>query len=164
MIIKTIRILYISIAGNTRNFVENLEDYAEDQHQKNSDQPLIELTEISDQSDFADEKSPYFVFVPTYLDGGNGIDNGVKELMTNTMGEYVAYDHNADYCMGIVGSGNRNFNIQFCLTARRYAERFDVPEIAEYELRGTDRDVSRVYQTMIKRAREYEDEQATAKK
>ncbi|KRK57495.1 hypothetical protein IV48_GL000635 [Fructilactobacillus fructivorans] len=66
--------------------------------------------------------------------------------------------------MGIVGSGNRNFNIQFCLTARRYAERFDVPEIAEYELRGTDRDVSRVYQTMIKRAREYEDEQATAKK
>ena len=34
--------------------------------------------------------------VPTYLDGGNGIDNGVKELMTTAMGDYLAEGENAD--------------------------------------------------------------------
>lgn len=68
--------------------------------------------------------------------------------MTNTLGEYIDYGNNARHCLGIVGSGNKNFNEQYCLTARRYAKQFDVPFVADYELRGTDSDVVRIYETL----------------
>lgn len=145
LILAAIRILYISISGNTRNFVNNLQNYAKQLHADDDANPLIELTEISDQSDFADEKENFFAFVPTYLDGGNGIDNGVKEMMTNSLGEYIDYHNNARRCIGVIGSGNKNFNDQYCLTAKRYAQKFNTELTTDFELRGTDRDVMRVY-------------------
>ncbi|ANZ57517.1 ribonucleotide reductase assembly protein NrdI [Fructilactobacillus lindneri] len=153
---KPIRILFISIEGNTRSFIEDLTEYAKKQHQENAVNPLISTTEISDQTDFADETSNYFVFVPTYLDGGDGVDTGVKELMTNTMGEYLAYHQNASYCLGVIGSGNKNFNLQYCLTAKRYSRQFQVPFITDYELRGTNRDVIRIYTDLVERTKEVE--------
>lgn len=148
------RILYISIEGNTRNFIEHLTDYAAAQHATDPNLPTITATEISDATDLTAETSPYFCFVPTYLNGGNGIDNGVKELMTNVLGEYIAYGNNARYLLGVVGSGNRNFNEQYCLTAKRYAQKFNAPFIANYELRGVPADEQRVYQAMVKRLKE----------
>ncbi|MBW4803362.1 class Ib ribonucleoside-diphosphate reductase assembly flavoprotein NrdI [Loigolactobacillus coryniformis] len=145
---EPIRILYISISGNTRAFVEDLQEYAEQQHRTAADQPLITLKEISEASPLADETAPYFAFVPTYLDGGNGIDNGVKELLTNVLGEYIGYNANRQFCLGVVGSGNRNFNEQYCLTAKRYARDFGFPVIGDYELRGTPTDVKRIYATL----------------
>lgn len=133
--LSPIKILFISIEGNTRAFVKNLASYAAGMHDQDADNPLVESKEISEQTDFADETDPYFAFVPTYLDGGNGIDNGVKELMTNALGEYIAYNDNSKLCHGIVGSGNKNFNEQYCLTAKRYASQFNVPFLADYELR-----------------------------
>ncbi|WP_290033580.1 class Ib ribonucleoside-diphosphate reductase assembly flavoprotein NrdI [Ligilactobacillus cholophilus] len=143
-----INILYISIEGNTKAFIEKLEDYAVDLNKKDPANPLINAKEIDDTTPFENETQQYFVFVPTYLDGGNGIDNGVKELMTNALGEYISYDNNANLCLGIIGSGNRNFNQQYCLTARRYAQEFNVPFLDNYELRGTKNDVERIYQTL----------------
>ncbi|MCI2020509.1 MAG: class Ib ribonucleoside-diphosphate reductase assembly flavoprotein NrdI [Lentilactobacillus buchneri] len=145
-----IKILFISIEGNTRSFIKDLTKYAVGMHDQDSSNPLVISKEISDQSDFEDESDPFFAFVPTYLDGGNGIDNGVKELMTNTLGEYIAYGKNASLCHGIVGSGNKNFNEQYCLTAKRYASQFNVPFLADYELRGTGRDVERIYKLLTK--------------
>lgn len=148
-----IHLLYISIAGNTQSFVDDLIDYAEKMHQIDSDNPLISEKEITDETDFADETDPYFTFVPTYLDGGNGIDNGVKELMTNALGEYIAYHNNRRLCMGVVGSGNRNFNEQYCLTARRYAQDYGFEMIDDYELRGNSKDCERIYNNMSERVR-----------
>ncbi|WP_429971578.1 class Ib ribonucleoside-diphosphate reductase assembly flavoprotein NrdI [Fructilactobacillus sp. Tb1] len=151
---KPIRFLYISIAGNTRNFAENLADYAKEQHAQDANLPLVNITEISDQTDFANETEPYFASVPTYLDGGDGIGSGVTELMTNTLGEYIGYKDNAKACLGIIGSGNKNFNAQYCLTAKRYSKQFNVPFLADFELRGTDRDVKRIYDDLIERTKE----------
>jgi len=151
---QPLRILFISIEGNTRNFVTNLTAYAAQQHANDASLPTIDALEISEVSDFVDETQPYFCFVPTYLNGGNGIDNGVKELMTNVMGEYIAYNHNAQQLIGVVGSGNRNFNEQYCLTAKRYATQFNAPFVANYELRGVPRDETRVYDALVARARE----------
>ncbi|KRM93351.1 class Ib ribonucleoside-diphosphate reductase assembly flavoprotein NrdI [Lentilactobacillus senioris] len=153
---EPIRLLYISIEGNTRSFADKLQNYANGMHDQNSKYPQVELKEISDQSDFENETQPYFISVPTYLTGGNGIDSGVTELMTNSFGEYLAYNDNAKYCWGVIGSGNRNFNEQYCLTARRYAEAFDAPFIADFELRGTGRDVERIYQILIAETQKHE--------
>lgn len=143
---KKINILYSSIEGNTKAFINKLIDYSEDKDY------TINATEIDDASELPseDEKiDSYFVFVPTYLDGGNGIDNGVKELMTNSLGEYIEDLDNGSHCIGIVGSGNRNFNQQFCLTAKRYARKFKSPLLDYYELRGTEADVKRISETLL---------------
>ena len=48
--ITNLSILYISLAGNTRSFVSDLQDYAQQQHTTNPALPTISLTEISDAS------------------------------------------------------------------------------------------------------------------
>ncbi len=150
---STINILYISIEGNTRSFVNKLQEYAKSLHDMDESAPNINLKEVSEQTDFDNEQSNYFAFVPTYLDGGNGIDNGVKELMTNALGEYIDYGNNARHCLGVIGSGNRNFNEQYCLTAKRYAKKFNTPFLADYELRGTGADVERIYKLLVATAK-----------
>lgn len=143
-------ILYISIEGNTRAFLHRMQEFAKQQHILNPDNPLIKLKEIGPQDAPAQESAPFFVFVPTYLTGGNGIDNGFTEIMTNALGEYIEDGHNAKYCVGVVGSGNRNFNEQYCLTARKYAQIFDAPFLDNYELRGTTVDTERIYNVLAR--------------
>lgn len=142
---EPIRILFCSISGNTRNFVSKLSAYAKNQHLNDVSAPLIVGTEITDLTPFDNENQPYFVCVPTYLSGGNGIDSGVTELMTNTLGEYITYQDNARLVKGIIGSGNRNFNEQYILTARRYAHMTNSDVVADYELRGNPTDIARIY-------------------
>lgn len=64
--------------------------------------------------------------------------------MTTPLGDFIAAHDNYKYCYGIVGSGNRNFNHQFCLTAKQYAKRFGFPVLDEFELRGTSSDIERI--------------------
>lgn len=144
-------IIYISIEGNTRSFLTRMQTYAKQQHSFNSENPLLNLKEVTDQTEPAEEKEPFFVFVPTYLDGGDGITSGFNEIMTNSLGEYIAYGDNAKQCIGVVGSGNRNFNEQYCLTARKYAKQFDAPFLADYELRGTSQDIEVIYGRLTNR-------------
>lgn len=138
-------ILYISIEGNTRSFIKRLTGFAKQQSMISEDNPLIAAREIGPETIPASESKPFFVFIPTYLTGGNGIDSGYTEIMTNALGEYIEEGNNAKYCIGVVGSGNRNFNEQYCLTARKYAHLFNAPFLDSYELRGTSRDVERIY-------------------
>ncbi|MDT2759571.1 class Ib ribonucleoside-diphosphate reductase assembly flavoprotein NrdI [Enterococcus xiangfangensis] len=141
-------ILYISISGNTRAFVKRLIAYAEEQHQLAAENPLIAAKEISENTPFAVETTPFFTFVPTYLEGGNGVDNGDTEILTEVMRDYLEYENNYQKCLGVVGSGNKNFNYQYCLTAKQYSQAFDFPFLADYELRGTPADAQRVYQIL----------------
>lgn len=146
---QPIRILFCSISGNTRNFIAKLSTYAKEQNQLNTTNPLIKGVEINDLTPFTTETTPYFVCVPTYLSGGNGIDSGVTELMTNTLGEYIMYQNNHNLVQGIIGSGNRNFNEQYILTARRYAQMTNSDVVADYELRGNPQDVARIYNILV---------------
>ncbi len=138
-------ILYLSISGNTRAFAKNIEAYAKKQHTEHPEMPEISLKEIHENSPFEKETDPFFTFVPTYLDGGNGLDNGDTEILTETLREYLEYEENYALCLGVVGSGNKNFNNQYCLTAKQYAKKFGFLFLADYELRGTPSDVERVY-------------------
>lgn len=146
-------ILYTSISGNTRAFIAHLEEYAEKQHQLAAENPLITSKEISENSPFEKENTPFFAFVPTYLEGGNGVDNGDTEILTEVLREYLEYEENYQKCLGVVGSGNKNFNYQYCLTAKQYSEAFGFPFLADYELRGTTVDCQRIYKILKKTAK-----------
>lgn len=146
---KDIHVLYISISGNTRAFVKKLTEYAKNQQANNPQAPKIISQEIHLQTTPTTITTPFFAFVPTYLEGGNGIDNGDVEILTEPLRNFLRYQDNATYCLGVIGSGNRNFNHQYCLTAKQYAEEFQVPMLADFELRGTNQDVAQIYQKLV---------------
>jgi len=131
-----IDLIYISLSGNTDSFVKRLRDYLL-LNTKIKEVNLLNVKELVKENIPFNEVSNNFVaFLPTYLEGGNGIDNGDKEILTTPLREYIRYKDNYKKCLGIVGSGNKNFNNQYCLTA--------FPVLYNFELRGLDIDIHKV--------------------
>lgn len=135
--------VYISLSGNTQSFVKRLSTYLESRHQVVIEQVPIKDLVKEGQSFFAME-TPYVAFLPTYLEGGNGVDNGDVEILTTDLADFIAFEDNVSKCLGIVGSGNRNFNHQYCLSAKQYAQRFGFPMLDDFELRGLQNDIERI--------------------
>ena len=133
---QVIRIYYISLSGNTTNFLERLDHYLQKELQEKLDYVNVKDLVKNNESLGFEIKEPYFAFLPAYLEGGNGVTTGNTEILTTPLRRLIAYKKNSKYCMGIIGSGNRNFNKQFCLTAHQYSD--------EFELRGTEEDVIRI--------------------
>lgn len=136
-------LVYISLSGNTQSFIKRLTTYL----QFHSDL-LIESVHVKDlvkqDIPFYSLDAPFVAFLPTYLEGGNGVDNGDVEILTNPLGDFIAFGGNAERCLSVVGSGNRNFNNQYCLTAKQYSERFGFPVLDTFELRGMQNDIERI--------------------
>lgn len=139
-----IDLIYISLSGNTDSFVKRLRDYLL-LNTKIKEVNLLNVKELVKNSIPFNEVSNNFVaFLPTYLEGGNGIDNGDKEILTTPLREYIHHKNNYKKCLGIVGSGNKNFNNQYCLTAKQYSQEFGFPVLYNFELRGLDIDIHNV--------------------
>ena len=133
-------LVYISLSGNTQSFVKRMSDYLSLNHGINCRQ--INIKELNHETFQVDE--PFVALLPTYLEGGNGVDNGDVEILTNPLGDFIAAYDNHKRCFGIIGSGNRNFNNQYCLTAKQYSQRFGFPMLGDFELRGTQSDIERL--------------------
>lgn len=135
--------VYISLSGNTQSFVKRLSTYLESRHQVVIEQvPIKDL--VKEGQPFFAMETPYVAFLPTYLEGGNGVDNGDVEILTTDLADFIAFEDNVSKCLGIVGSGNRNFNHQYCLSAKQYAQRFGFPMLDDFELRGLQNDIERI--------------------
>ncbi|NQG19739.1 class Ib ribonucleoside-diphosphate reductase assembly flavoprotein NrdI [Streptococcus suis] len=144
----TVYLVYISLSGNTESFVKRLKDFF--QFQTDWQVETVHVKDLVKQDiPFYQLDAPFVTFLPTYLEGGNGVDNGDVEILTNPLGDFIAFENNAELCLGVVGSGNRNFNNQYCLTAKQYAERFGFPVIDNFELRGMQNDIERIGRKII---------------
>ena len=136
-----IDLIYISLSGNTDSFVKRLRDYLL-LNTKLKEVNLLNVKElVKNNIPFNEVSNNFVAFLPTYLEGGNGIDNGDKEILTTPLREYIRYKDNYKKCLGIVGSGNKNFNNQYCLTAKQYSQEFGFPVLYNFELRGLDIDI-----------------------
>lgn len=60
------------------------------------------------------------------------------------MGVYLAEGDNAKLVLGIIGSGNRNFKVQYVQSAKRTAKEFDAPFCADTVCRGTPSDAKKI--------------------
>lgn len=139
-----IDLIYISLSGNTDSFVKRLREYLL-LNTKLKEVNLLNVKElVKNNIPFNEVSNNFVAFLPTYLEGGNGVDNGDKEILTTPLREYIRYKGNYKKCLGIVGSGNKNFNNQYCLTAKQYSQEFDFPVLYNFELRGLDLDVDKV--------------------
>lgn len=152
---QQLTLVYISLTDNTRSFVTRLSEYLKE---NDVDTTLINVKDlVKENVQFSHLNEQTVVFLPTYLEGGNGVDSGYTEILTTPLKDYLSSHDNYKKCLGIVGSGNRNFNNQFCLTARQYSEAFGFPVIDEFELRGTQRDIERIGNKIINLANKGED-------
>ena len=139
-----VSLVYISLSGNTESFVRRLSDYLLEQH------PSLEIEKIhikdlvKEGRPFFEMTNPFITFLPTYLEGGNGVDNGDVEILTTDVADFIDYGQNASKCLGVIGSGNRNFNNQYCLTAKQYSQRFGFPVLADLEMRGMLGDIKKI--------------------
>ncbi|HFI0256740.1 TPA: class Ib ribonucleoside-diphosphate reductase assembly flavoprotein NrdI [Streptococcus suis] len=145
---KKIYLVYISLSGNTESFVKRLKSFF--QFQTDWEIELVHVKDlVKEDIPFYQLDAPFVAFLPTYLEGGNGVDNGDVEILTNPLGDFIAFGDNVKFCLGVVGSGNRNFNHQYCLTAKQYAERFGFSVIDNFELRGLQNDIERIGKKII---------------
>jgi len=144
-------VIYISISGNTRSFVQRMQRIAEEENKNDPNAFIIHAKEIDDNTPEEAESEPFFACVPTYLEGGNGVDNGDQEILTESLRDYIEFQDNPELCLGVIGSGNKNFNEQYCLTAKQYAAQFNVPFLADFELRGTDNEIRSIYQLLCEK-------------
>lgn len=109
------QIVYLSVVGNVRRFVEKLGmDSLEIDHMN----PLIEINRDS------------VIIVPTYSD-----------MITDIVSEFVNYKDNRSYIKGVVGSGDKNFNHAYIFSAKDIAKRHNIPLIFHFEKSGTDEDI-----------------------
>ncbi|MBP2623919.1 class Ib ribonucleoside-diphosphate reductase assembly flavoprotein NrdI [Streptococcus oricebi] len=143
---KKISLVYISLSGNTESFIKRLTAFLQENHEGLEVEQVNIKDLVKEGQAFFAVNNPFVAFLPTYLEGGNGVDTGDVEILTNDLGKFIAFADNVQNCLGIVGSGNRNFNNQYCLTAKQYAERFGFPVLDTFELRGLQNDIQRIGQ------------------
>ncbi|MGT2929542.1 class Ib ribonucleoside-diphosphate reductase assembly flavoprotein NrdI [Streptococcus dentasini] len=143
------KFVYISLSGNTKAFVDKLRGYFAAHYSQIPIETLDVKEMVKSGQSYPDFDEPYIAFLPTYLEGGNGVDNGDQEILTTDLRHLIAKGNNAQYCLGIVGSGNRNFNNQFCLTAYQYSNQFGFPVLDTYEMRGLSADVERIAEKIL---------------
>ncbi|AUT05250.1 Putative NrdI-like protein [Streptococcus parauberis] len=138
-------IVFISLSGNTLSFVKRLSTYLAENYQITANP--INIKDQNHQT-FPVEQ-PFVAILPTYLEGGNGLDSGDVEILTTPLGDFIAAHDNYKQCFGVIGSGNLNFNNQYCLTAKQYSKRFGFPMIGDFEMRGTISDIERLAKVIL---------------
>ena len=77
-----IDLIYISLSGNTDSFVKRLRDYLL-LNTKLKEVNLLNVKDlVKENIPFNEVSNDFVAFLPTYLEGVNGIDNGDKEIIT----------------------------------------------------------------------------------
>ncbi|NEW66496.1 class Ib ribonucleoside-diphosphate reductase assembly flavoprotein NrdI [Carnobacteriaceae bacterium zg-84] len=109
------KVVYMSMTGQTKKFVKKLE---------------MDSLEITMSNAFQEIYEPYVVVAPTY-----------EIEATSILNDFIETGNNQAYLKGIAGGGNRNFNTLFCFTAKDLAEQYQVPILHMFEFQGSNYDV-----------------------
>jgi protein involved in ribonucleotide reduction len=118
-------VFFSSVTENTLRFVEKLDIPAERIPLK----PTEELPEISE---------PFVLITPTY--GSGRVPPQVVRLLN--------VPEIRTLCVGVIGSGNRNFFEDFAKAGYTISAKLNVPLLYRFELAGTDQDVINVTKGM----------------
>ncbi|QJS95757.1 ribonucleotide reductase stimulatory protein NrdI [Dolosigranulum pigrum] len=109
------KIVYITLTGQTRKFVNKLD---------------METIELSPIDPFIEINEPFIIVAPTY-----------EKEATEILWEFLDTGENKRYFQGVAGGGNRNFNELFVFTAKDLARDYDVPLLHTFEFQGSPKDV-----------------------
>lgn len=113
-----VKLVYYSITGQTKRFIKKTG---------------LDAYEISDADPFHDMDQPFILIVPSYDDN-----------MMDTVIDFLQYGNNRFDIIGVIGTGNRNFNELYIHTAKDIAQGLKIPVLYDFEFNGTPTDVERV--------------------
>lgn len=117
------KIVYLSLTGQTRKFVQKLD---------------MDLLEITPTNPYIFIQEPFIVVVPTY-------DIEATEIMN----DFIETGDNLSYFKGVAGGGNLNFGKLFVFTAKDLAKKYDVPLLHAFEFQGNEEDVRKLKKAVI---------------
>jgi protein involved in ribonucleotide reduction len=109
------KIYYASVTNQVARFVKKLGDVE---------------AELLDGSN-ADADQDFVLITPTYE----------PELLPDVF-DFMADNH--AHCVGIIGSGNRNFGVDYIYTAKDLSRQYDIPVRYDFEFNGTPEDIAHV--------------------
>lgn len=119
-------VYFSSTSGNTHRFIEKLGRPAARIPIYARDEPL----QVSD---------PYVLVVPTY--GGGDSKGAVPKQVIKFLND----EQNRSLIRGVIGAGNTNFGVGYCLAGDIIATKCKVPHMFRFEVFGTPDDVRIVH-------------------
>jgi protein involved in ribonucleotide reduction len=122
-------VFFSNVTENTSRFVEKLDLPALRIPIKTSEAGLLEITE------------KFVLITPTYGAGSRG-------FVPRQVIQFLNVEAIRNQCVGVVGSGNRNFFEDYAKAADIIAAKLGVPVLYRFELSGTDEDVNIVREGM----------------
>ncbi len=90
----------------------------------------IRSIEIHYNGPYEEVNEPFIVIVPSY-----------DEMITETVRSFVQFGRNEEYLIGFAGSGNLNFDGDYCFNAKDLSTLFQKPLLYTFEFSGTESDV-----------------------
>lgn len=108
-------IVYLSLTGNVRKFVEKTE---------------MKGIELEYSNPFVEVNNDFLIIVPSYDDD-----------ITTFFSKFIEYKNNLANLRAVVGSGNRNFDKDFCFNAEELATKYNKPLILKFEFSGTEKEM-----------------------
>jgi nrdI protein len=90
--------------------------------------------------------SEYILICPTYSGGGKNTHGHVdtRGAVPKQVIHFLNDEHNRKLCRAVIGTGNTNFGDSFALAGPIIAAKVGVPLAYQFELSGTQEDVTRV--------------------
>lgn len=116
-------VYYSNVSEYTHRFVQKLNTRSMRIPLKKEDELLV--------------NEPYILITPTY-------GNGVTRVVPPPVVRFLTQEQNAQHLQGVIGTGNTNFNADYCKAATRISRRFQVPLLYKLELLGTPENVEDV--------------------
>lgn len=124
-------VYFSSVSGNTRKFVEKLWARKVQLPLHTSHEPPV-------------MEEPYVLAVPTY-----GRPEGSGAVPPQVV-KFLNIQTNRQLLRGVLGAGNTNFGDKFCIAADKISAKCKVPVLYKFELMGTDEDVYKVNEGLMK--------------
>lgn len=113
-----VAIAFYSITGQTKKFVVKTG---------------LQAHEITNEFPQYDMREKFILITPSYQD-----------FMMDSLVDFLNYKDNKQNLVGLIGSGNRNFNDLFAQTAKKLSVTLNVPILYLLEFSGTAKDVQNV--------------------
>lgn len=122
------KIAYFSLTGQTRRFVNKLKNI--ETIEITANEPDIELTE------------PFLLITPSYAEE-SPTESHSQDVMSPVF-EFMAWENNARFCKGIIGTGNKNFAGLYIQTAKEISAKYQIPILYDFEFSGMPTDVEKI--------------------
>ncbi|KNG79807.1 class Ib ribonucleoside-diphosphate reductase assembly flavoprotein NrdI [Mycoplasma sp. HU2014] len=125
-------VYFSSISNNTHRFIQKLGI-------DNARIPYEIEQSISVNKD-------YVLCTPTYSGGGEHLEGAVPKQVI----KFLNNPENRKYCRGVIASGNSNFGDTFGIAGPIISKKLNVPFLYQFELLGTQHDVSEITKILNK--------------